>query len=268
MRRRPLIFVTLMLPAFMSRVQAQDDLSVTPKGYDESFETGDIPKPKEPELDPDLANEDELNPDKISDSNDGHFDHSPDQFMIGGTAGLTLPHVLNFGIDTVIWQRFGVAINYGNATRNLDSIDVGVRHTDIRFRWFPWAGSFFAGVAFGSQTLTGDLNRVIKESSTKQDIAVRGHITASANYFAPHFGWFSVWDSGFTMGCDFGYLTPAGVKSNFSSTFAGTPSGVSDDTLRESSEFKEMQKDLENSAKKYASTPLPFATLMRIGWMF
>jgi hypothetical protein len=272
MRQRPLILATAFFwQCLAGSIQAQDDLTAAPKGYDESFQTGDIPKPKEPELDPDLANENELSPDQSPDSNpdnDPARDRMSDLFMIGGSAAIALPHVLNLGIESMIGQRFGISVNYGNATRTLSSVDVGVRHTDLRLRWFPWAGSFFVGSAFGSHKLTGELNRVIYDSTTKQNIAVHGKLSASANYIAPHFGWFSVWDSGFTMGCDFGYLMPSGVKSSFSSNFGAIPSGVGEDSLRESGEYKEMRKDLEDSAKKYASMPLPFVTLMRIGWMF
>jgi hypothetical protein len=271
MRQRPLILSALVWSVFAGTLRAQDDLSATPKGYDESFQTGDIPKPKEPELDPDLANENEINPDQSPDSNpdnDPALDRTPDFFMIGGSAALSLPHVINLGIETMIGQRFGISLNYGNATRTLNSVDVGVRHTDLRLRWFPWAGSFFVGSAFGTHKLTGELNRVIKDAATKQNIDVHGKLSASANYIAPQFGWFSVWDSGFTMGCDFGYLMPSRANSSFSANFGAIPSGVSEDSLRESAEYKEMKKDLEDAAKKYASMPLPFVTLMRIGWMF
>jgi hypothetical protein len=271
MMRRSVLLATVTLVCVSERSFAQDDFSSTPKGYDDSFQTGDIPKPKEPELDPDLASENELNPDKSPDKNpdnDPSRDYAPPSFQVGATAGVNLPHMIGLGLDTMIGQQFGFAVNYGNATRTINSVDVGIRHTDVRFRWFPWSGSFFTGVAFGTHQLSGELNRSVQDTATKQMVAVHGKLTASARYFAPHIGWFSIWDSGFTLGCDFGWLVPSGVKSTFKSNFENLPSGVSEETLKATDEYKVMQKDLEDTAKKYASKPLPFLTLIRIGWMF
>jgi hypothetical protein len=257
--------------SFSESIFAQEDLSTKPQGYDESFQTGDIPKPKEPELDPDLASEEELNPDKSPDKNplnDPARDYTPPAFRVGATAGLYLPHVFGFGLDSLIGQHFGVGVNYGKTTRSINSVDVGIKHTDVRLRWFPWGSSFFTGVALGTHELTGELNRSVQDPTSKQTVSVRGKLTASARYAAPHIGWFSVWDSGFTMGCDFGWLVPSGVSTSFTSSFGSLPSGVTAETLEATNEYKEMKKDLEDSAKKYASTPVPFATLIRIGWMF
>ena len=256
--------------ACSASAQDAESIGATPKGYDKSFQTGDIPKPKEPELDPDLANEEELNPDKKPDENPWNSlsrDYVPDDFKIGVTAGLTFPHLINLGLDTVIFQKFGVALNYGNVTKSINSVDVAMKHTDVRFRWFPWGGSFFAGMAFGQHQMTGELDRDIKLSNSTTTVATHGKLVASANYMIPHFGWFAVWDSGFTLGSDFGYLMPSGAKATFTSSFKNAPAG-SDDTLKASNEYKNMKSDLEDSAKKYASTPVPYATLLRIGWLF
>jgi len=241
-----------------------------PKGYDESFQTGDIPKPSAPELNPDITNEDELNPDKNPDKNplsDPGRDRVPENFMIGATAALTFPHLINLGLDTLIYHRFGVSLNYGNVTKSINSVDVSMKHTDVRLRWFPWESSFFVGAAFGQHQMSGEVDRQVSEPTTKQKYATHGKLVAKANYIAPHFGWFSVWDSGFTLGCDFGYLVPSSPKSTFTSTFANAPAG-SEETLKETAEYKKMKSDLEGSAKSYAGKKLPFSTLLRIGWMF
>jgi hypothetical protein len=241
-----------------------------PKGYDESFHTGDIPKPNTPELNPDMVNEDELNPDQNPDKNplsDPGRDRVPEDFMIGATAALTFPHLLNLGLDTLIYHRFGVSLNYGNVTKSINSIDVAMKHTDVRLRWFPWESSFFVGAAVGQHQLSGEADRQVSEPTTKQKYATHGKLVAKANYIAPHFGWFSVWDSGFTLGCDFGYLVPSSPKATFTSSFANAPAG-SEDTLKDTAEYKKMKSDLEDSAKSYAGKKLPFASFLRIGWMF
>ncbi len=241
-----------------------------PKGYDESFQTGDIPKPSAPELNPDITSEDELNPDKNPDRNpqsDPGRDRVPENFMIGGTAALEFPHLLNMGLESLFYHRFGVSLNYGNVTKSINNIDVAMKHTDVRLRWFPWESAFFVGAAVGQHQMSGEVNRQVSEQTTKQKYATHGKLVATANYIAPHFGWFSVWDSGFTLGCDFGYLVPLSPKATFTSSFANAPAG-SDETLKDTAEYKKMKSDLDGSAKSYASKKLPFSTLLRIGWMF
>jgi hypothetical protein len=241
------------------------------KGYDESFQTGDIPKPNAPDLDPDVVHEDEATPDTSPDSNpenDPNLDRTPAEYRYGVAASLALPHLVNLSLEGMFQDKFGISFNWGNVTRSLANVDVAMRHQDIRLKWFPMSSSFFVGVALGQHQLTGELYRDIKETTTNQTISTNGKLVASANYVAPHVGWFSVWDSGFTMGCDFGWLVPSGVSTSFTSSFGSLPSGVTAETLEATNEYKEMKKDLEDSAKKYASTPVPFATLIRIGWMF
>ena len=247
------------------------DSATMPKGYDESFQTGDIPKPSTPEMDPEASGGDqELNPDQRPENsafNQTITDFNTGDFLVGATAAFNFPHVVNFGVETLMFQKFGVSLNYGNVTRNINNVDVAMKHTDVRFRWFPWQGSFFAGLALGQHQVSGELNRDIKEPTSKMTVSSHGKLNASANYVIPHFGWFSVWDGGLTMGCDFGYLVPNDPKSTFSATFANPPEGT-DGALRETNEFKKMKKDLEDSAKSYASKRLPFATFLRLGWMF
>jgi hypothetical protein len=174
---------------------------------------------------------------------------------------------MNIGVETLVFRKFGISVNYGNVTRSINNVDIDMKHADVRFRWFPWSTSFFAGLALGQHQMTGELNRDIKEPTSKTTVSSRGKLTASANYITPHLGWFSIWDSGFTIGFDVGYLMPLSPDSKFSATFANAPQGT-DATLRETTEYKNMKKDLEDSAKSYASKPLPFATMLRMGWMF
>lgn len=240
-----------------------------PKGFDESFKSGDLPKPISPELDPDLVDE-EGNPEKKTTEaalNDFQQEQTPSSFLFGFTAGLTFPHVINLGVDTLFHKKYSVSINYGNVTRSLDNVDVALRHTDVRFRWFPWQTSFFTGLGVGQHRLVGELDRVVKEPTTKSSISTHGKLTTTANYVLPHFGWFAVWDSGFTAGFDLGYLVPFGAKSSFKSSFTNAPAGT-DEALKETAEYKKLKKDLETNAKKYASKSIPFATFLRFGWMF
>lgn len=241
-----------------------------PKGYDESFQTGDIPKPTSPELDPDAPGGGDFNPEQDPDLDPEKqvvSDILTSDFLIGPSAALSFPHIVNLGVESLIRRKYGVSINYGNVTRNINDVDIDMKHMDVRFRWFPMETAFFAGLALGHHQMTGELNRDIKEPTSKTTVSSHGKLTATANYVIPHIGWFSIWDSGFTMGFDFGYLFPLSPDSKFSASFSKAPEGT-EAALRETNEYKNMKKDLEDSAKSYASKPLPFATFLRLGWMF
>lgn len=241
-----------------------------PKGYDESFHTGDIPKPTSPEMDPDNLGEEEINPDQLPEMNpmnDPSLDNEPRDYRLGLSAALTLPHMLNFAIESMIKRNFSVSLNYGNVTRSLSNVDVSLKHQDIRFRWFPYESAFFVGLGVGQHQLIGEMDRSIKLTAESPVVVATGKLNASATYAVPHVGWFSVWESGFVVGFDIGYLLPSKSESKFSHSFSGASPGT-EATLTESGDFKKLKSDLEDAAKKHASQPTPFTSLLRIGWMF
>lgn len=241
-----------------------------PKGYDESFNTGDIPKANTPEMDPDATAQDELAPEISPDTSSltsSELEIKPGELLVGASASLAFPHVINLAIESMVFQKFGFSINYGSINRNLNGVDASIKHTDIRFRWFPWNTSFFAGLGFGHHEVSGELRREIKEPTSKKSITTTGKLAASANFALPHIGWFAVWDSGLSVGFDLGYLIPFGAKSKFTATFSNPPEGT-DAALRSTPEFSTMKSDLEDTAEAYASKPLPYVTLVRIGWLF
>ena len=164
-----------------------------PKGYDESFQTGDIPKPSAPELNPDITSEDELNPDKNPDRNpqsDLGRDRVPENFMLGGTAALEFPHLLNMGLESLFYHRFGVSLNYGNVTKSINNIDVAMKHTDVRLRWFPWESAFFVGAAVGQHQRCSPCRPVLRNTQTQKLTAAQpkpsARMTARLNSAVVH----------------------------------------------------------------------------------
>jgi hypothetical protein len=241
-----------------------------PQGYDKSITTGDIPKPSSPELDPDLNHEEEFNPDHEPDQdprNSPSKDAVPENFLVGATFALTVPHLLNLGLESVLYHNFGISLNYGNITESIRNVDLNVKHADILFRWFPLKSSFFAGIALGQHTVKGELSRVATLSSTKQLVPISGKIVASANYIIPQIGWFAMWDGGFTLGADIGYLLPSTPTSKFTASIANAPAGTEAE-IKSSQEYADMKDDLETSAKSFIAKPVPMVTLLRFGWMF
>lgn len=240
--------------------------------YNDSFTSGDVTPP--PEGEPDTSEIDAVKPDQNPDDNglnDPSSDYTADKFRIGVTSALEIPHIINVGIDSLIYQKFGVGLNYGSVTRNLSGIDVAIKHADLRFRYFPWGGSFFAGLGVGQHTLSGEKNKDITITSaagTSLKAPTSIKLTAKANYVMPHIGWFAVWDPGFTVGLDLGWMVPSGVKTSAETSVNNTPNAADEATVRSSAEFAKSQKDLDDSVEAYAKKSQPFVTMMRVGWMF
>ncbi|MCX6127428.1 MAG: hypothetical protein NTV34_22130, partial [Proteobacteria bacterium] len=187
----------------------------------------------------------------------------------GLTGALVVPHVINIGLETLTHRKFGASVNYGNVSRNIGGVDLAMRHTDIRFRYHPFGGSFFAGVAVGQHTLIGQKGRdiAVTYNSVKSTVPTKVKVTAKANYVAPHIGWFAIWEPGFTIGLDIGWLVPSGAKSTTEATFTNLPAGA-EDTIRSTPEFAKATSDVDDAAMSGAKKSLPFLSMIRIGWMF
>ena len=274
------IYLTLSILLLVQplRLSAQDD--TTPQSasgddertlkYDESFTTGDSKPLPPPEGEP--QTEATQNPDRTPDSNpanDPRLDQEPENFRFGVTGALTVPHIINIGLETIIFQKYGISLNRGNISQPVNSVNMRMEHNDIRFRWHPWGGSFFGAIAIGQQTMVGEQSKDITATlnGEKKIIPTTVKMTAKANYIAPHIGWFAIWDPGFTVGLDIGWLFPQKPTTNSSVSYQGLPAGT-EDTLNNTAEYRAFKSDVDDSVQARARKGLPFLTMMRVGWMF
>jgi hypothetical protein len=239
--------------------------------YSDSFTTGDVVPTPPPEGEPDTSGIDsnpELNPDpdKMFDDEDSLKERP---FIFGFTGALAVPHIINTGFETLTYKKYGASLNYGNISRNINGVDVGLKHYDVRLRYHPWSSSFFAGVALGKHMITGQKSKDINVTynGTKSNVPTKLKVTASANYIAPHIGWFVVWEPGFTMGLDLGWMIPSGATSKAEATFANLPDGA-ESAIRATPEFTSATSDVEKASDDYVKKSIPFISMIRIGWMF
>lgn len=249
--------------------QAQDEPSTGDDGttpYTESFTTGDVAPTPPPEGEPDTTGI-EVNPELSPEEDFG--DGMSEKFMFGFTGALEFPHVINVGFDTLTQKKYGVSLNYGNITRNVGGVDVGMRHADVRFRYHPWEGSFFGGIALGQHMLTGEKTKDVKLSYAGSDhlVPTKVKVKAQANYVAPHIGWFAVWDPGFTIGMDIGWLVPMNATSSVDVSASNLPAGAQQE-LEKDAEYTKAKADVEDAAEGGAKKSLPFISMIRVGWMF
>ena len=272
MRCLPLLSLAIVTLAVPRITLAQDDASsdsaptsesATP--YSESFSSGEVTPAPPPEAE-------DSNPEKNPDEdplNDPSNDSMPENFRIGVTGALEFPHVINYALDSLMFQKYGLSINRGSLSRNVNGIEVSMVHTDVRFRYHPWGGSFFGGIALGQHIITGEKSRDITTTynGASKSVNATVKVTAKSNYVTPHIGWFTIWEPGFTMGLDLGWLFPVSPKTAIDDSYTGLPAG-GEETFRATPEYAKLKSDIDDTVQSYAKKSLPFVTMIRIGWMF
>lgn len=119
--------------------------------------------------------------------------------------------------------------------------NVSIYAFEGRGRWHPFGGAFLLGMAFGWQNfgVTGINGRPSAEGSL------------SGVYLAPHLGWMWIFDSGFTIGTEFGVQIPLGARS-----------------LKTSGLTQKDVKDAHDALDPYLATVSPYINIIKLGYSF
>jgi hypothetical protein len=176
--------------------------------------------------------------------------------LFGAHAALGFPHVLTAGLDLVTPGRtWGFALIAGAFTASgPESTNVGMTNTELQLRYHPWSSAFFVGLGAGNHQVKVDKVETILGSSVKAEATVK------ASYLKPQFGWIWQYDSGLSIGMEFGYLSPSGSTTDFTSN-APAPAQATQ-------EYADLEKDVKDNGDKFGKMGLPFVSLLRLGWMF
>ena len=170
---------------------------------------------------------------------------------------LNFPHPLEGAVELVFSKAF--SIKYKKSLQpdfKIDGSSAEMDNQSIGFRSYPGQEAFFFGVAYGKHSV--DANRYEEINGFGTNIYAR----AESEYVLPSIGWKHVYDSGFTIGLEFGWIIP----------FNGSSRVTSDQDLNPivagSSQFQNNRDDAEDLARKYADKGLPSVGLLEIGWTF
>lgn len=186
------------------------------------------------------------------------------------------PHPVSYGIDAIYAGRWGFGFSTGKvATTILPPSKIQIAHWDLRGRFHPYADenqtwrSFFVGVAVGQQTIFGKATEdlLVNVGSFALAVPTTLQFEVTTIFATPHIGWFSVWESGFTAGCEFGLQLPLHVKSKEDEGMANvTPSQAP--VVRETDEYKQMAGRVAAARRRLGQSIQPYVTLLRVGWLF
>jgi len=190
---------------------------------------------------------------------------------VGPTASIGFPFLLNYSLDATWDKKLGFSFSGGRFHTELDkNTEIEIFNWDARVRWFPFQGSFFLGAAYGNQGIVGKTKQDLKFKTSdgpEMKIPTSIRLELNTNYLTPHLGWFATWNTGFTIGTEFGYQMPLGSKAKTQTAFDDVSSDA-ETSVKNSEEYKKAVKDLEEGAEAFGKNAVPYLNLFRIGWLF
>jgi hypothetical protein len=170
---------------------------------------------------------------------------------------LNFPHPLEGAVEVIFSQAFSIKYSKSfEPSFKVDGSEADIDNHSFGIRAYPDQGAFFFGLAYGKHEVSA--NRY--ENINGFDTNIYAH--AEAEYVTPSVGWKWVYDSGFTIGLEFGWLFPFNGSAEVSSNQDLNPLVAGDD------EYEQNRRDVEDAARKYVDKGLPSIGLLEIGWTF
>lgn len=175
----------------------------------------------------------------------------------GFHAALGVPHPVTYGVDALHPSGyFSGGISVGSASMKADQVEISLDNSDLAFRWHPFAGSFYLGVMLGRQTLKAKKTELVSGQSVSAEVKIE------SNTMTPHLGWmWGLADGGFFVGIDFGMQNPSGVTTTLTTVPDGSFFGGNSD-------YQALVEDVQKKGNDIGNTALPYASILRIGYLF
>jgi hypothetical protein len=182
---------------------------------------------------------------------------------------VTVPHPLSFGLDVTYEDLLSFGFTTSSFDQDFGDVALGLSHSDVRARWHVFQGSFFLGAAYGSQSLTAEASDTVSATSGTTTITAdtQVKIEIETPYFTPHLGWLWIWDSGFTMGFEFGVQVPTGDETTLEIDIDNV-SAAQEALIKNTQEYKNLEDDVTQLGETVGQTSLPYVSLLKLGWVF
>lgn len=180
---------------------------------------------------------------------------------IGPAVSFSIPHPINYGIEVGYKKHMSFGFQTGDFDLDVSNVKIGMSNWDLRARWHPFQGSFFAGLAYGNQTLSIESDQSIEASGAKYKTTMA--LDVDTVYTTPHIGWIDATESGFLYGFEIGFqlANSSKAKDLKVTTEAGAPDVTGLD------EYKKLKKDVEDAGETFGKKSLPHLGF-KFGWMF
>ena len=170
---------------------------------------------------------------------------------------LNFPHPLEGALEVNFAEVWGLKFSKNFLPEmSFEDTKVKLDNYSLALRMYPQHSLWFVSLAYGKHEIKAHHQEVISSFDTLIDAQVK------ADYLMPSTGWKWVWDSGFSLGMEIGWIFPYNSSSNISTNQDNNPLVTSDP------EYTRQKKDAEDTAKKYISQGIPMIGLLEIGWRF
>ncbi len=190
-------------------------------------------------------------------------------FRVGPHVAVGIPHPMTVGLDVVYADLVSLSFGSGRFGHKFDTTEIELTNWDLTARWYVFRGSFYLGAAYGHQTIIGKGTKDVTFDYNGVELTVPSTIRLEieSNYLTPQLGWFARWDWGLTLGFELGLQMPSGAKSELQTSFSNV-STAAEETVRNSADYKKNKKDVEDLGKTLGEKPIPYITLLKVGFLF
>jgi hypothetical protein len=170
---------------------------------------------------------------------------------------LNFPHPLDLGLELTFADVFGVKVQQSlRPSYNRDDVDGKINDFMVQARVYPLLSGWFIGAGYGHHSLEGHRFQNINGFDT--DI----YANADASYFMPSTGYKFVFNCGFTMGFELGWIFPNNGTGSVTSNQDNNPA------VANNAEYQQRRADAERTVTDYANKGLPSVGLFELGWTF
>jgi hypothetical protein len=177
-----------------------------------------------------------------------------------------VPHPVQFELNFRTSQVFQLGFSGGYLPFRVEGTSINYRNTDVRLLFFPGRGRFYIGLDFGYEWLGASQTQTIDLGVVQVPTTVT--ITLKSPFVIPVAGFMFVFKSGFMLGFEFGLLYKFGTQSEVGFTINDPTYAPFEPLLTASTEFQNVQNNVQNTATTIGNLKIPHFTLLRFGWMF
>ncbi len=189
---------------------------------------------------------------------------------IGPTVQIGVPHPLTYGVEAMVADVVSLGFSTGKYHVKLNSKGaLDITSWDAFARWHPFAGSFFLGVAYGHQDLSGTYKDdvTITSGAASATMPAEVDVDVKGSYFSPRLGWFAVYNSGLVLGFELGAQIPVSPSVKVEEVVTGI-SPAQQAAIEGTQDYKDLHKKADDAARIIGKKTLPYVSLLKIGWMF
>ena len=193
-----------------------------------------------------------------------------ERILFGPSLRIGIPHPLNLAGEVKFNSKWSVAAGVGYLALSLSTnntpVSVSEFNFDVRGRWHPFSGSFFLGLALGTQSFGG--STTVSESVPGATVPLKINATVSSLFIAPHLGWLWWFKQGLFLGVELGAQIPVSPSTKIEVTAVDSSQSSLVDQATQTADYKTQLANAENVANQAASQVLPYVGLVRFGYLF